>query len=112
MRPPPNAVSIPALAAVGLSPTWLYGLVERGQGPDTRAHGKLRLVSHDAAIVWLEGYLQRCPAHRRRAAEDALKDLRVARVFYRTAERRRAQHAARSRYIRTTPAEPQPLEVA
>ena len=95
---PSNSISIPALAAAcGYSGTWLYSLVKRGQGPQTHGHGKLTLVPLDAAIRWVEARLRgRLPRLRRARMEDALKDLRVARVFYRSHERRRQQHSARS----------------
>jgi hypothetical protein len=53
----------------------------------------------DFAILWLERTLRgNLPPLRRRRFEEALKDLRVARVFARAQARQRQQHSARSRY--------------
>src|SRR5262245_29321903 len=75
-----------------------------------RPHGKLSVIPHDSAILWLEGRLRgRLSPARRRSAEEALKDLRVSRTFHRAQERRRAQLSARGRYAHTRSQE---LEVA
>jgi hypothetical protein len=92
-----TALSIPALASLlGVSSQRMYQLLAANRGPKTRGHGRQSCIPLDAAITWIEGELRTLYAtggspQRRRRYEDALRELRVQRVFERAQARQRQQ---------------------
>jgi predicted DNA-binding transcriptional regulator AlpA len=92
-----TALSIPAFARLlGLSSQRMYQLLGANRGPKTRGHGRQSAIPLDSAISWIEAELHTLYAtggspQRRRRFEDALRELRVQRVFERAQARQRQQ---------------------
>jgi predicted DNA-binding transcriptional regulator AlpA len=89
---PANYVTLPELGRlVGLTAQTMYRLVQRGTGPLTRPLGRQQVVPFGAAVSWAEDRLKwdRLSAAKRRALEDAVRELRVRWAFNRADQRRR-----------------------